>query len=200
VTSFSSTCRSRGGWGLALAAGLMAVSVRTIVAQDATEPALKSALVFNFAKFTNWPQDALPRSANLVACVVGSEDVGEALQKAVKNRPLDGHAIAVSNRDLRDPHPSFRSCHVLYITGRDPKLFERLLTDLRGAPILTIVDVDDPTVSAGIAKVFVENGRMRFQVDNGLARQGRLEISSRLLSLATVVRDNARRDALGGVR
>jgi hypothetical protein len=170
------------------------------LAQDVTEPALKSALVFNFAKFTSWPQDALPRNASLVACVLGSPDVAEALQRAVKGRLLDGHSITVSSRDVRDPHPSLRSCHLLYIAGHDPRPYARLLVELRGAPVLTIVDIDDAAASGGIAALFVENGRMRFQVDNGLARQGRLEISSRLLSLASAVRDNARRDALGGVR
>jgi hypothetical protein len=198
--SLLSACRSRAITRIGLMICLIALVARTAPAQDATEPALKSALVFNFAKFTTWPSDVLPRSATLVACVVGSHDVSAALQRAVRDRQLDGHAIAVSDRDLDDPRPSFRTCHLLYVTGSDPKQVARRLDSLRGAPVLTIVDVDDPALAIGIANVFVENGRMRFRVDNSLAREGRLEISSRLLSLAAGVRDNARRDALGNAR
>jgi hypothetical protein len=194
------TCRRRMVRRTGLLACVAVLSAYSALAQDATEPALKSALVFNFAKFTNWPQDALPRNAELVACVIGSHDVGQALERAVKNRMLDGHPIIVSDRGVGDARPSFRTCHLLYITGRDARLFEGLLTELRGTPILTIVDVDDPSTADGIVALFVENGRVRFQIDNGLARQGRLEISSRLLSLASGVQDAGRRDAPGGAR
>jgi hypothetical protein len=171
---------------------LLATIATSAFAQDATEPALKSALIFNFAKFTSWPQEVLPGNSEFVACVVGSQAVGQALQRAVKDRQLAGHPITVSHRDLRDPQLTFRTCHLLYVTGTDPKELTRLVTDLRGAPVLTIIDVEDPSLSIGIADLFVENGRMRFQVDNGLAKQGRLELSSRLLSLASGVRDNPR--------
>jgi hypothetical protein len=172
--------------------GSMAVALcpAPAAAQDATEPALKSALIFNFAKFTTWPDDALPANAAFIACVFGSREVGQALERAVKDRPIAGHRVEVLSRDGRDPQPNFKTCHVLYLTSVDAKQVARIASDLRGMPVLTIVDADDASTSVGIAQLFLENGRIRFDVDHGLAKQGRLQLSSRLLSLASRVREN----------
>jgi hypothetical protein len=63
-------------------------------AQDVTEPALKATFIYNFAKFTTWP-DALPTSEPWVICVLGDTAVGDALTRAVEGRALAGHAMKV---------------------------------------------------------------------------------------------------------
>jgi len=159
-------------------------------AQDATEPALKSALIFNFAKFTSWPDDALPLNAPLIACVVGSREVGQALERAVNDHPVAGHRVEVVSREGCDAQPAFKTCHVLYVTSVDAKQLAHIVSDVRGIPVLTIIDADDANTSPGIAHLFVDNGRLRFDVDHALARQGRLQLSSRLLALASKVRED----------
>lgn len=181
---------SRNRWLWGLVGGLAIVLCPPAVAQDATEPALKSALIFNFAKFASWPDDALPSNAVFVACIVGSREVGQALERAVKDHALAGHRIEVISRDGRDPQQSFKTCHLLYVTNVDSKQLARIVTEVRGAPVLTIVEADDVNTNLGIARLFVDNGRLRFDVDHGLAKQGRLELSSRLLSLASKVRED----------
>jgi len=181
--------RKRWLWGLL---GSLAIALRPApaAAQDATEPALKSALIFNFAKFTTWPDDVLPSNAPFVACVVGSREVGQALERAVKDHALAGHRVEVLSRDGRDAQQSFKTCHLLYVTSVDARNLARIVTDVRGAPVLTIIDADDTNTTLGIAHLFVDNGRLRFDIDHGLARQGRLQLSSRLLSVASKVRDD----------
>jgi hypothetical protein len=184
---------SRKRWLWALLGSLAsALYVAPALAQDATEPALKSALIFNFAKFTTWPDDALPPNTAFVACVVGNREVGQALERAFKDHAVAGHRVEVVSRDGRDAQQSFRTCHLLYVTNVDAKQLVRIMTGVRGAPVLTIVDADDANTSSGIAHLFVENGRLRFDIDRGLARQGRLELSSRLLSVASKVREESR--------
>jgi hypothetical protein len=181
--------RKRWRWCLAASVAIGLCPARA-TAQDATEPALKSALIFNFAKFTSWPDEALPSNAAFVACVVGSREVGQALERAVKDRLLAGHRVEVVSRDGVDPQQTYKRCHLLYVTSTDLKQVARILSEVRGAPVLTIVDTDDGSGGLGIAQLFVENGRIRFDVDHALAKQGRLLLSSRLLSLASRVREN----------
>ena len=40
-------------------------------AQDVTEPALKAAFIYNFAKFTEWPADVMTTAEPLSLCVLG---------------------------------------------------------------------------------------------------------------------------------
>jgi hypothetical protein len=160
--------------------------------QDVTEPSLKAAFIYNFAKFTEWPPDALSGAVPFVACVLGDDPTGDALGRAVKGRLLGGRTVNVLFVNADGP---LRSCHLLYISGIPTPQVAQVMASLRNESVLTIGDVDDFDALGGIARMFVEDGRLRFALNFGLAKQYRLQLSSRLLSLASRVRDDP-----GGVR
>ena len=158
-------------------------------AQDVTEPSLKAAFIFAFAKFTEWPQDVLPATATFAACVLRNSPIHSALQRTVKDRLLSGRAISVSEVQLDG---KLRSCHLLYATGITPAEVSLILTAVKGAPVLTISDVDNFAEQGGIAQMFVENGKMRFDLNLEVARRSRLQLSSKLLILAVHVHDGSK--------
>jgi len=151
-----------------------------------TESSLKAAFIYNFARFTEWPQDALPPTATFTACVLGDQPIRDALERIVKGRQFEGRAIVVSQVQLDG---KFRSCHLLYMSGVTQAQVAPLIAALRGAPVLTISDIDEFASKGGIAQMFVENGKMRFDLNLGIARVARLTLSSKLLVLAAHVRD-----------
>jgi len=81
------------------------------------------------------------------------------------------------------------SCHLLYVSGFDAKRSDELLFALTGAPIFTISDEVRFAEKGGVAQLIVENGRVRFAINMDAARRARLKISSKLLSLATIIKD-----------
>jgi hypothetical protein len=164
----------------------VALLASTAVGQDVTEPSLKAAFIYNFAKFTEWPLDVLPLAAPFVACVLGDEPVGSTLERSIKGRLLSGRAISVSHVSPEGP---LRSCHLLYISGVTATQAALILAAVRGLPVLTISDVDDFARLGGIAHVFVENGKMRFDLNFGVAKLSRLQLSSKMLALANRLYD-----------
>jgi hypothetical protein len=153
-------------------------------AQDVTEPALKAAFIYNFAKFTEWPSDAMATGAPLVLCVLGDAAIGGALERAVKGQTLAGHSIGVSQADPAGLPP--KECHIAYISGVTASQAAKVVAGLRDAPVLTISDVEGFTELGGIAQFFFEHGQLRFEVQVASARRARLQISSRLLGLARI--------------
>jgi hypothetical protein len=151
-----------------------------------TESSLKAAFIYNFVKFTEWPEDVLPSTAILSACVLGDSPIRDALERIVKGRLLSGREISVSQVQLDG---KLRSCHLLYASGVTPAQVAAIVTAVRGAPVLTISDVDDFVRQGGIAQMFVENGKMRFDLNLEVARRSRLDLSSKLLVLAAHVDD-----------
>jgi len=150
-------------------------------AQDVTEAALKAAFVYNFAKFTEWPSDAVSASSPLMMCVHGDPAVADALARAVKGRMIAGHGITVSQAA-----PAVRgTCHVVYVSGRSADQATQIVAGLRDLPILTISDIDGFAEKGGIAQFFFERGQLRFFVHLESVTRSRLQISSRLLALAT---------------
>jgi hypothetical protein len=152
-----------------------------------TEASLKTAFIHNFVKFTVWPPDVLPPAAPLVACVLGDAAFVNVLANYVKGHPVDGHAIVVSGIAADG---SLRSCHVLYVSGGTPKAAAHAVSALAGAPVLTISDVDQFARIGGMAQLYVEDGTLHFRVNLNTTKRSRLQLSSRLLALATIVQDD----------
>jgi hypothetical protein len=150
-------------------------------AQDVTEPALKAAFVYNFAKFTEWPAEVARVAGPLSMCVVGDARVGEALTRTVRDRELSGRRMVVSILGVTEPQ---RGCHILYVSGVTAGQAALLIADLRDLPVLTISDAEGFMALGGIAQFFFDNGRLRFRVHLGSVKRARLQISSRLLALA----------------
>jgi hypothetical protein len=151
-------------------------------AQEVTEPALKAALVFNFAKFAEWPVESLPPNADLIACVVGDETLAAALARTAQGRQLAGHRPAITPLA---PEASLRSCHLLYLAGVTPAQTTRILASVADMPMLTISDMEHFAEAGGIVQLFVDEGRMRFGLNLESAKHARLQLSSRLMALAT---------------
>jgi hypothetical protein len=149
-------------------------------AQDVTEPALKAAFIYSFAKFTDWPVDAVPVSKPLLMCVVGDDAVGEALEQAVKARMIGGHSLTVS---YMAPVPQ-RECHILYLSGAKANQAGPLVASVRDVPVLTISDGEGFIELGGIVQFYFENGRLRFTIRVQSAKRARLQVSSQLLALA----------------
>jgi hypothetical protein len=165
------------------------LSTSTGRAQDVTEPSLKAAFIFNFAKFTEWPEDVLPTTATFAACVMRNSPIQSALERTVKGRLLSGRGISVAPVELGG---KLRSCHLLYASGITPAEVALILAAVKGAPVLTISDVDNFAEQGGIAQMFVENGKMRFDLNLDVARRSRLQLSSKLLILAVHVHDGSK--------
>jgi hypothetical protein len=70
------------------------------------------------------------------------------------------------------------------VSGVTPGQAVPLIAGLRDVPVLTISDVEGFTDLGGIAQFFFEHGRLCFRVQVESAKRARLQISSRLLSLA----------------
>jgi hypothetical protein len=182
--SRTSLVRWRRSAGAAVAVCLLAAS--TARSQNVTEPSLKAAFVYNFAKFTEWPTDVLPATASFTACVLGDGPIGDALERTVKGRLLSGRSVEVSRVTVEGP---LRACHLLYISGVTAAQVLAIMIIVKDAPVLTISDIDDFAPLGGIAHVFVENGTMRFDINLDRAKRSRLQLSSKLLTLATRVHD-----------
>ena len=157
-------------------------------AQDVTEVGLKGAFLFNFARFTEWPADALQSDAAMTACVIGDRAVGDAFARTVKGKQLAGRSIGVT---LIAPNGVLPTCHLVYLSGLSNERMAEIVTSLRNLPILTISDSEAFTKRGGIIQFFVESSKLRFRINARSARRARLQLSSQLLALAEVVDEEA---------
>lgn len=152
-------------------------------AQSAAAPDLQAAFLLNFARFTEWPE-ADTRHA-IVMCVFGDARVSGALQKSLRGQSIEGRALAVTQID---EDADVRPCHVLFVGKSSLSEGMPLLRRASRLSVLTVSDHEGFAATAGIIELFVEHGRMRFAVNIDAARASQLNLSSRLLNLARIVR------------
>jgi hypothetical protein len=169
---------------LLLVTGLTIAASGVATAQSATAAVLTAAFLFNFAKFTAWPADA-PHDGPITICVSGDPDVVSALQRIVTGRPIAGRDVAASTVSAG----GWRGCHVLYLTGLEAGRSQRIVDELKGSPILTVSDLQGFAEHGGIVGLVVDSGKIRFRINTDAAERARLRLSSRVLTLATVVKD-----------
>jgi hypothetical protein len=156
-------------------------------AQDVTEVTLKSAFLFNFARFTDWPAEALPADSPVSVCVIGARNIADSFTRTVEGKQLSGRPIAVTFVGTYAPLPT---CHVLYVSGIDDRRLVEVVTTVRDSPVLTVSDTDAFAKRGGIVQIFIDSGKLKFRINVRSARRARLVLSSRLLALAEVVDDD----------
>lgn len=148
------------------------------------EYTIKSALILNFARFTDWPPEAfadLPDTLHI--CIVGDDAVVDAFA-GIKGKHVGKRRLAVrkvrSTRRLQD-------CHLLFVSGSNRGRLPQIFAAIKGKPVLTIGEMADFAESGGIINLVKAGGKMRFKVNLKAARRAGLKISSRILKLATIV-------------
>ena len=169
-----------------IAAAIPLFAPVTAAPQDVTEPNLKAAYIYNFARFTEWPADAMAARAPMVLCVLGDTAIGGALEQAVQGRAVAGHSLGVSQ--IATDGRSLTACHIAYVSGMTTSQAAKVVAGLGDAPVLTISDVEGFTQLGGIAQFFFEHGQLRFDVQLASAKRARLQISSKLLVLARTIK------------
>jgi len=152
-----------------------------------TAAALRAAFLFNFAKFSVWPADTLAPGQRLSMCVVGDAAVADTLGQTIKGHDIEGHELTVT---VLKADQSASGCHLLYVSASEIKRSAGLLLGIKPASVFTVSDADGFAQSGGVAELIVENDRIRFAINVAAAHRTRLSISSKLLSLATIVKDD----------
>lgn len=159
-----------------LTAGLPAAAA-TDSADPMASTQVKAAFLFNFAKFVQWPAEAGP----LVLGVAGDKALATAVANLVAGRTIDGRPIEV--RALpggRDPE----GVHVLHVSSLLGDQNTAALLALVRGPVLTIGETPRFLRDGGMVRLFIEDQRLRFQVNRRQTDAAGLQLSSQLLSLA----------------
>jgi hypothetical protein len=153
-------------------------------AQSVEEHDAKAAFVFKLVNFVQWPG----AGGDLVVGFIGADATGDSLQRLAYGKPVNGRRIVVR----RMGHDAdLKGCQVIFVGASEGKNASSVLERLRGSNVLTVGESDGFGRHGGIVNLLLNDGRIRFEVNPHAAERAHLQISSRLLSLATLVADGS---------
>lgn len=165
----------------------LATAVVTVaIAKDhvGKERLLKAVFIYNFAKFTRWPNNAWgEEDAPLTLCTTGHDKLVGALKrlkgKTIKGRPL------IIQRLKNEQVPE--SCNMLYVATSKQRRYSNIINSIRDKPVLTISKLPRFAHSGGIIELYRRNNRIRFSINQSVAHEAGLSFSSRLLRSAILI-------------
>lgn len=185
----------RGLWRLAAfawAALLLAPPLSSgAVEGGSLEYPIKAAYLYKFGNYVEWPKPAFSSAGSpLNLCVVGDDPFGPLLDSAVEGQRIEGRAIAL--RRLKSVGRD-SGCHILYLGVADPQRAGQVLETVRGESVLIVSDAGSG--APGMIQFVLRDNRVRFNIDDDMARSSGLTISSKLLSLAVTVKSRSSGEA-----
>ncbi|MGD9788992.1 MAG: YfiR family protein [Sulfuricellaceae bacterium] len=163
-----------------LACALLGLSPANALSQPAGEYEVKAAYIYNFAKFVDWPSSV---GSKLRLCIVGPSPFGGALD-AIRGRPVKERTLEVVQLD---GDASAAGCQMLFVSAAEERNLDRIVARARGSGILLLGDGEGFAQRGIMINLYVEEGKVRFEINLVAIRRSGLNVSSKLLSLWRLV-------------
>lgn len=170
---------------------VLCLLINTPLTGYAKEPLLakeyqaKVALIYNFAKFVEWPDDTFSDDKSpLVLGVLGPFAFKDELNK-ISAKKIGGRPIKIRYFSSMS---DYRQCQILCCNLDDFLQFSVNQTHrLEKQHVLTVGDNDGFGKAGGILSLILKDGHLAFKVNIDSARKANLSISANALRLATAI-------------
>ena len=150
--------------------------------EAAGEYLVKAAFLYNFAKFTDWPDEAFAdAAAPLRICALGDAAFGPAMA-SIEGRQIRGRRVEAARLES---YEQAEGCQLVYIGAGERGHLREILERLEGRPVLTVTEM--PAVGeppGGMIHLMVVAQKIRFHIEAAVARSAGLSFSSKLLALS----------------
>jgi len=168
-----------------LCAGLLSTGLQ---AGDASlEYQVKAAFLYNFARFAEWPPEAMARATFIGICVLGRDPFGSALEQTLREKVIHGRPFSV--RRLADGS-ALSECHVLFYGSADGAAHPAVLRNACSAGILTVGETAGFIEAGGMIEFALAANKVRFKINPDATQRARIRLSAQLMQLAWVVHDS----------
>ncbi|MBZ5683212.1 MAG: TonB family protein [Acidobacteriia bacterium] len=166
--------------------------------QAVGEYEVKAAYLYNFAHSAQWPAASLPtHNAPFVIGVVGGEKgFLDKLRSVIDGRTIESHPLvakAVSSES------EMQSCQVVFFHRNARRRAPSAVAVLQSTTVLLIGEDASFLREGGMINLFLENGRIRFEINRQALDSAGIRLSPALLQLARPP-DGSPTPALGALR
>lgn len=155
------------------------------LAEPAEDSAVIAALALNFARFTEWPSNALKTNDTTVKLCVLADNVMQQAFDEIDKKPVGNRALEVIKMTrIRN----MEQCHLLYVNNLDRNTAIQMLASITKKPILTMGSGEEHFLKdGGMVALNIVDGKVQIQIHLNAVKQSGLQINSRVLKLATII-------------
>ncbi len=161
-------------------------------AVEKKERAVKAAYIYNFLKFSDWSEESFetPESPVMV-CFFGDDPIEAQMRESIIGKKVRERVVMtrIIERSAGNAMNADSGCHALYISGMDANEAARIANAIpAGSNILTIGDMDGFAKKGGAINFVPRGTNLKIQVNTVTIEGQGIHVSSRLLSIAEIVK------------
>jgi hypothetical protein len=158
------------------------ITIGTGVAQDRPPHEIHAAMLYNFIKYVQWPNEG--EAGEFVLGVIGDDNVFNTLKQWYDGKPKGSKKYVI--KKLSSPAES-SDCQVVYVGKSKNKDFDTIKTNTTGKSILTITDGNGLGQKGSCINFRVVDGKLKFELNQATVNGSNLKISSQLSSMAILI-------------
>lgn len=161
---------------------------------------IKTALIYNFLKFIEWPEETFTDEAEsgktsyLTIGLLSDKELYK-ICKSIEGKKVKNQTIRIQRvfaEDLEAGKPAlYKSIDVLYLTRpratEDWVNLKKVMNGMEDRSILTISETKDFINVGGMINFMLDGNHVNFEINLDAAKQSGLEIKTSLLKLAKKV-------------
>ncbi|MFC1542259.1 YfiR family protein [Pseudomonadota bacterium] len=150
----------------------------------ALENEIKAVYIYNFVRFTEWPDEVFSPEQKKELSILGNLP----LLKTLKKDAFLQVAKSINFHTHSCQMPAcLKESQALFIDSSQSRLLPKIIRSLENRPILTISDIPGFADKGGIIEMKKEKERVVFIINMKAAFKANLYISAQLLQLAELV-------------
>jgi len=151
----------------------------------ALEDELKAVYIFNFIRFTDWPDSVSSASGQTIRLsVLGNHTLRKKLKKIASKQA--SHGVKLDVHLCAMPACAEQS-DALFINESEGETLKKTLIILQDKPILTISDIPGFADQGGMIELKRQNKRVVFRINLQAIKKVDLYVSAQLLQLGEIV-------------
>ena len=172
---------------------LLTAGGRSGIAQTINrEQEIKVAYLYQFAKYVEWPKNAVPDDDQFfVIGVLGKDPFGGHLDRLAETKTVQDRKIVLRRFDSAK---DYQPCHILFISALPVPTSEEKTADQRlkaavektkGTPVLLVGDTPGFAEKGVVINFLVDaqENRIKLEINRDAERRAGLKISAQLLAL-----------------
>jgi hypothetical protein len=149
---------------------------------------VKAAFIFQFRNYVTWPEERGGKDAhNFIISIVGRDRVLlQELEILAKEKKMNNRQIEVKGVDAAE---RLIKSDIIVIATHDLETLLEIVRKTKGDHALIVSQAEEFARKGSMINFYIEDERLRFEINLSAVKKENLQISSQLLNLAKLVNE-----------
>ncbi|MDD4646534.1 MAG: YfiR family protein [Bacteroidales bacterium] len=153
---------------------------------EVKEMQVKAAYLYNFTKFIYWNHlDGAEEPATITLGLISADRIADIIEGYTK---LTSKKPTIIIKRITAIDDELTSCQLLYIDQSGKEELPVILRKINGSPVITVSDIHGFANRGGMIGFYLEDGRIKIEINLSQVNQSGMEISAKLKEVARIIR------------